>query len=227
MYLLFLAIAPVFIILFYIYFRDKYEKEPILLLVKALIFGMLTVIPAIIIERFLGAFLPYLEFSSRIHAFYHAFVVAAFSEEMLKFLVFYLLIWKSKEYNERFDGIVYAVFVSLGFAMIENIKYVMAYGENVAYMRAVLSVPGHALFGVSMGYYFSLSKFSLDRRRKQIFLIYAILFPIILHGSYDFILMANEPLGLLAFIPFMIYLWKTGFNRMHVLSEESRFKTNI
>ena len=219
------ASAPVLIILFYIYYRDKYEKEPILLLIKALVLGMLTVIPVIGLEKFLGSYLPYLEFSSRLHAFYHAFVVAGFSEELLKFIAFYFLIWKSKEYNERFDGIVYAVFVSLGFAWIENIKYLMSFGPEIALMRGVLSVPAHALFGVTMGYYFSLSKFSTRKQSKNIFFIYALVFPIILHGVYDFILMANEPLGMLVFIPFIIYLWITGFKRMKYLSNQSKFKT--
>lgn len=225
MRLLLLAIAPVVIILFYIYFRDKYEKEPLGLLLKALFLGGLTVIPIIYTEEFLMEFLPAFEFSNRAHAFFEAFVIAGFSEEIFKFLAFYILIWKSKEYNEHFDGIVYAVFVSLGFALIENVKYVYNYGETVAITRAFLAVPAHALFGVTMGYYLSLSKFSLNKYTKQTYFIYALIFPIILHGSYDFILMANEPLGILIFIPFIIYLWKTGFKRIKVLSNESKFKT--
>ena len=224
MHLFLMAIAPVVIILFYIYFRDKYEKEPLSLLLKALFLGGLIVIPVIYTERFLNGFLPVFEFSNRAQAFFNAFVVAGFSEELFKFIAFYILIWKSKEYNERFDGIVYAVFVSLGFAMIENIKYVYNYGETVALSRAFLAVPAHALFGVTMGYYLSLSKFSLNKFTKRTYFSYALIFPIILHGSYDFILMANEPLGILVFIPFVIYLWKTGFKRMKVLSEESKFK---
>lgn len=220
-----MAIAPVVIILFYIYFRDKYEKEPLSLLLKALFLGGLTVIPVIYVEGFLMEYIPLFNFSSRASAFYNAFVVAGFSEELFKFLVFYMLIWKSKEYDERFDGIVYAVFVSLGFAMIENIKYVYNYGETVAITRAFLAVPAHALFGVTMGYYFSLSKFSLNKFTKHTYFYYALIFPIILHGSYDFILMANEPLGMLVFIPFLIYLWKTGFKRIKVLSNESKFKS--
>ncbi len=218
------ASAPVLIILFYIYYRDKYEKEPISLLIKALVLGMLTVIPVIGLEMLLRMFLPYFEFSNRAHAFYRAVIVAGFSEELLKFIAFYLLIWKSKEYNERFDGIVYAVFVSLGFAWIENIKYLISFGPEIALMRGVLSVPAHALFGVTMGYYFSLSKFSKSKSAKKIFFSYALIFPIVLHGAYDFILMANEPLGMLAFIPFIIYLWITGFKRMKYLSNQSKFK---
>jgi RsiW-degrading membrane proteinase PrsW (M82 family) len=91
-------------------------------------------------------------------------------------------------------------------------------------MRAFLAVPAHALFGVTMGYYFSLSKFTTNKKAKSTLFVYALLFPTILHGSYDFILMANEPLGMLAFIPFIIYLWKSGFKRMKSLSDQSKYK---
>jgi RsiW-degrading membrane proteinase PrsW (M82 family) len=224
MNIIFAAIAPVAIILVYIYFRDKYEKEPIKQLIKALVAGMIIVIPILFTESIIGDFGQSLNLSTRGYAFFNAFGVAAFSEESFKFLAFLLIIWRSKDYNERFDGIVYAVFISLGFAFVENVKYLMTYGTEIALMRGLLAVPGHALFGVTMGYYLSLSKFSNAKKDKSKFFIYAIVFPVILHGSYDFILMANEPMGMLAFVPFIIYIWKTGFKRMNILSENSRFK---
>ncbi|RLD44234.1 MAG: PrsW family intramembrane metalloprotease [Bacteroidetes bacterium] len=224
MNILLAAVAPVAIILLYIYYRDKYEKEPIKQLLKALAAGMFIVIPVIFVETFLGEIRLSLELPSQSDAFFNAFGIAAFSEEIFKFIAFLFIIWKSKDYNERFDGIVYAVFISLGFALVENIKYLMNYGNEIALMRGVLAVPAHALFGVTMGYYFSLSKFSSNKKDKVKFFYFAIIFPIILHGSYDFILMANEPMGMLAFVPFIIFLWKTGFKRMNILSENSRFK---
>ena len=109
MNLLILALAPVFIIGGYIYFRDKYEKEPIRLLLLALLLGALTVIPILFIESFLQGFTQI--FSGLAAAAWQAFVVAAFSEELFKYIALYLLIWKSVEFNEKFDGIVYAVFI--------------------------------------------------------------------------------------------------------------------
>jgi len=106
------AIAPVFIIAFYIYFRDKYEKEPLLMLAKALALGMIAVIPILFVERFLMSVMP--DMGRVGNAAYQAFVVAGGTEEFFKYLALYLLIWKSPHFNEQFDGIVYAVFVSLG-----------------------------------------------------------------------------------------------------------------
>lgn len=116
MNLLLISVAPVFIILVYIYYRDKYEKEPIALLMKGLLAGILCVFPVILTEQIVSSLLPVL-FSENIGmAFGNAFLVAGLCEETFKLIAVYILIWKNPNFNERFDGIVYAVFVSLGFA---------------------------------------------------------------------------------------------------------------
>ncbi len=204
------SLAPVVIILVYIYVRDKYEKEPVSLLLKSLGLGALIVIPVVFTESLLSAIMPY--FNETATAFYDAFVVAAFTEEVFKFLVLYFLIRKNKEFNERFDGIVYAVFISLGFAAVENVLYVYEGGLDVGLMRAFTAVPAHALFGVSMGYYFALSKFETEDTGLNMFKALAV--PIVLHGIYDFILMTGHPYLLFAFIPFLIYLWWFGLKKI-------------
>ena len=222
MTLVFIALAPVFIILFYVYFRDKYEKEPILLLIWALLSGMLITIPILFIEQGLSSFAAAnLDPSSQI--IWSAFVVAAGSEETFKFIALFILIWANKNFNERFDGIVYAVFVSLGFALVENLLYVVQGGISVGWLRAITAVPAHALFGVTMGYYFGMARFS-SGGMKTAFIIRALLWPIILHGFYDYCLMSEIPLLLLAFIPFVVYLWIQGFTKMKQLSDRSRFR---
>ena len=209
MSLLIIALAPIFIILVYIYVRDKYEKEPIGLLIKALIVGGLTVIPIMIVEGFLQTRGAYLTGYPSVA--YTAFVVAAFTEETFKFIALYLLIWKNKEFNEKFDGIVYAVFISLGFAAVENVMYVFQYGHATAISRALTAVPGHALFGVAMGYYFGMAK--LSPKNKTTNFLLALIVPIGLHGLYDFILMTEHPYLMVAFIPFLYYLWKIGLQK--------------
>jgi RsiW-degrading membrane proteinase PrsW (M82 family) len=128
MKLLIIALAPVFIIAVYVYYRDKYEREPLGMLLKALLLGVLIPLPVIVLERFLSGIKP--DFPGAWPAFYDAFIVAAFSEELFKLLALYLLVWKSSHFNEKFDGIVYAVFISLGFAGVENILYVFQHGRN-------------------------------------------------------------------------------------------------
>ena len=217
MNLIVIALAPVFIILIYVYVRDKYEKEPIGLLIKTFLAGAFIVIPIMFIEGKLRS-----RFTGYTEVAYTAFVIAAFTEEIFKFIALYLLIWKNKEFNEKFDGIVYAVFISLGFAAVENIMYVFQYGHETGISRALTAVPGHALFGVAMGYYLGLAKLSPKNKSKNFLL--ALLVPIGLHGLYDFILMTQHKYLLLAFIPFLYYLWKAGFKKMKEHSDNSRFR---
>ncbi len=218
--LLFISLAPVLIIAFYVYNRDKYEKEPFSVLLKALFTGVLVVLPVMIIEKLLD--LPSRNMEGMKYVAYTAFVVAAFTEEGMKFLAFYLFFWKNKNFNEKFDGIVFAVYIALGFAGIENILYVFSGGYGVGVVRALTAVPAHALFGIVMGYYFGIARF--DPQRQSIFLVAAFLLPFLFHGLYDFMLMSNSPLLMISFIPLFIYFWITGLRKMTKLSDASEFK---
>ena len=155
-YLIAIAVLPVLVLAFVVYRQDKYEKEPIGKLIKAFIFGALAILPAVLLEGMLSRFVPPIPVVS---GAYMGFVVAGCSEELCKLVMLYWAVWKSQEFNEYFDGIVYACFVALGFACFENLGYVMgqeSFSEAMVTgsVRALLSVPGHFLFGVMMGYYF-------------------------------------------------------------------------
>lgn len=220
MTILFISFAPVILILIYIYKRDKYEKEPMGLLAKALGLGAIITLPIIFIELFLKNLYQYGDPITV--ALYDGFVVAAFTEELFKYLAFTLLIWKNRNFNELFDGIIYAAFISLGFAAVENFFYVFGSGGGVGILRAFTAVPAHALFGITMGYYFGLARF--DEKQQTKFLWFAILLPIVLHGFYDFFLMSGNGLLMLLFLPFIIYLWISGFKKMKQHSLNSVFK---
>jgi len=220
MAILLASLAPVFIILFYIYFRDKYDREPLGLLIKSLVVGMLIVIPIVVVERLLVAVMP--PIGKVPAAAYNAFLVAGSTEEVFKFLALYLLVWKSPSFDEKFDGIVYAVFVSLGFAAVENVLYVLEGGYQTAIVRAITAVPAHALFGITMGYYLGIARMYSELRKE--YLRKAILIPILLHGIYDFILMVEVGWLLMLFIPYVIYLYVVGMKKMRILSNASVFK---
>ena len=220
MAILLASLAPVFIILFYIYFRDKYDKEPLGLLIKSLVAGMLIVIPIVLVERLLVAIMP--PIGKVPAAAYNAFLVAGSTEEVFKFLALYLLVWKSPSFDEKFDGIVYAVFVSLGFAAVENVLYVLDGGYHTAIVRAITAVPAHALFGITMGYYLGIARMYSELRKE--YLRKAILIPIVLHGIYDFILMVEVGWLLMLFVPYVIYLYVVGMKKIRILSNASVFK---
>ncbi len=220
--LLVLSLAPVFIIAGYIYFRDKYEREPFRLLVLALVLGALTVIPITFVEGFLDSFTGL--FYGLFAAVWKAFAVAAFTEESFKFLALYLLIWKNPEFNDKYDGIVYAVFISLGFAAVENVLYVMGNGVYTGITRAVTAVPAHALFGITMGFYFGMAKFYPKKQAqlKQ----KALLVPIILHGLYDFILFTGIDWLSIIFLIFLGYLYYSGWKKVKELRKQSIYNNN-
>lgn len=220
MLVLLASFGPILIILFYIYFRDKYEKEPLGLLIKALVLGIVAVIPVLFVERLLLTRMP--PGGPVMEAAYHAFVVAGTTEELFKFLALYLLIWNSPSFNEKFDGIVYAVFVSLGFAGVENVLYVMQGGMQTAITRAVTAVPAHAIFGITMGYYLGIAHMYKELRAS--YLLRALLVPILLHGLYDFILMVEIGWLLVLFVPYVIVLYIMGMRRMKELSDSSVFR---
>lgn len=201
-----LSVLPVLFVLYYIYNADRFHHEPKKLLLKLFILGCLSVIPILVVEEFLAGFNT---FTGQMNAFYRAFVIAGFSEEVLKWLVVFVFAFSNKAYDEPLDGIVYAVFVSMGFAVIENIMYVNFGGVSVALLRAFTSIPAHMLFGVMMGFYLSLYKFT----RKRKYMILSIIIPIVLHGTYNFILMGNS-MYLLLFIPYMIFMFRLGRKRI-------------
>lgn len=222
-----LALAPILICCFYIFIRDKYEKEPIFLLMQGVIFGFLIAYPILRTEIFLSNIMPQFQ-NEYFIAFYDSFVVASFSEEIFKFFVVIILFYKNRNYNERFDGIVYAVFVSLGFAMAENFAYVFnpnLGGVQTALLRMILSVPLHGLFGITMGYYLSLYKFEKYCHKRFLFNSFFITF--IIHGLYDFILMSNILYLFFPYVIYIIYIVVDGLKKMKVHIEKSPFKNNV
>lgn len=221
MLLLASAIAPSAALLYYFYMRDKYEKEPRLLLLKAFLLGGGLVIPVLFVEMKLYIF--DMSNSNLLTASYTAFVVAGLVEESFKYFFFLLYIWKNNEFNEMYDGIVYSVFISLGFATVENLAYVLSTGFNTAILRSLTAVPAHALFAVTMGYYLGIAKFAKVRYRKK-YILLGLFIPVILHGIYDFILFSQKLYLLILFIPYMLYLWKKGLRQVDELVEFSPFR---
>ncbi|HBL76330.1 MAG: hypothetical protein A2W90_08325 [Bacteroidetes bacterium GWF2_42_66] len=223
MNLLILALAPVASLLLFMYHRDRYEKESVKLLIAAFAMGGLSVLPILLVEALLSEFMNF--FYGTFAVFWQSFVVAATTEEFFKLIFLYWLVWKHLDFNEKFDGIVYAVFVSMGFAAIENVMYVFDYGLETGLVRALTAVPAHFLFGVTMGFYIGLAKFYPQFKKRLIGA--ALLYPVLLHGIYDFILMSGSPFLLLLFIPFVIFMWYYGLKKIKRLSEKSFYQSNF
>ncbi len=204
--LLLIAIAPVMIIICYIYAKDKFEKEPWSLLFKNFLLGAsISVVLTLGITYVSSNLLPELTQNRLLFAFIQAFVMVALVEEFSKYFIVRIYAQKHAEFNEPFDGIVYAVMVSMGFAATENILYVFQYGVNTGIVRAFTAVPAHATFGILMGYFMGIAKFS---NHKRLFNLLGLFLAVLFHGAYDFFLFLDFVPGIWigAFVSLIIAL---------------------
>ena len=209
--LLIAAVLPGLFIMYYVYKKDWVEKEPIGLIIKLLVFGAIAVVPAVLLEL-LGSVIVYggidePSMVTRTQVFLDNFVVVAVSEELCKFLFLKKITWKHPAFDYRFDAIVYSVSVSMGFAILENIMYVFEHGLSIALTRALISIPGHACFAVTMGVFYGQATLNdrLERRRPMnTDLFMAVLLPVLMHGFFDFCLSIDSGLYTALFYVFII-----------------------
>ena len=233
-----IAILPAIILCVYIYKMDIIEKEPMGLLFRLFFFGILITIPAAYIESLVISHFEITE-NSMLECFILSFPVIALIEEGLKFIILYVGTWRNRNFNHIYDAIVYAVFISLGFATLENILYVaqptlkgimyvvspsleaVQSGTQTALLRALVSVPAHAFYAVSCGYYLGLAKlnFAVGNRKKAYFLLLlSLLFPIVLHGFFDFLLLSGSEIFSWGFYCFITILYISSYYNVKKIS---------
>lgn len=221
--LLVLAIAPVATIILWIYLKDKYDKEPVITLSKFFILGILVSALAIYVEELL---IKLNTFSKIGYMIYISFIVAGLTEEGLKALILIPNLVREKNFNEKLDGIIYSVFLSLGFATVENIIYILFEDPTsvfqVSIIRAIISIPAHMMFAIIMGYYISKYKFNMSKSKPKIYLIISIIVPILLHGIFDFILMIPYRWSIIVFIAYIVFLWKISLDKLDEYTDNSR-----
>ncbi|MDX1961211.1 MAG: PrsW family glutamic-type intramembrane protease [Leptospiraceae bacterium] len=195
-----LSLVPGIMLLVYILYMDRNEKEPIDLVIKTMGLGALSVIPAVIIELAFGEIHPIfnIEQARSIQvAFLQSFIQIAPVEEFCKLIVVLLFIWKNPEFNEENDGIVYVSASALGFAVLENVFYVMAGGFSVGVARAISAMPLHCFTGVIMGYFVGLAKFSISRNDTILNIVKGYLIAVLIHGLYDTFALSGTTIALL------------------------------
>lgn len=257
------ALLPAIALCIYIYIKDRAEKEPASLLLLLLLGGAAAVIPTAIVETLLGHLLSQLfslfglsyggsyYLTGRLYTLYlllQNFVGVALVEEGFKFLALFLITRRNRNFNSLFDGVIYAVFVSLGFAALENVGYALAMGWNTVLARAVTAIPGHTCFGVLMGCFYTLwhlyaqagsleESFIRQRiilRRGEPFLsrassqlTLALVVPFLAHGFYDFCLDMGSVLTTLLFYAFLLGLYVFCFSRVRQFSRADQRDTAV
>ncbi|MDZ5471179.1 glutamic-type intramembrane protease PrsW (plasmid) [Bacillus sp. 31A1R] len=201
------GIAPGLALLSYFYLKDEYESEPISMVLRTFIFGALLVFPIMFIQYVF-------EVENIVQSdFIKAFLSTSLLEEFFKWFILFYTVYQHVIFDEPYDGIVYGVSVSLGFATAENILYLIANGLEHAIGRALLPVSSHALFGVIMGYYLGKGKFSQVLKSKWILLSLSV--PFLLHGVYDYILISFD-YWVFYILPFMVFLWWLALRKVKI-----------
>lgn len=222
--LLYLAILPSIILGYYIYKKDIVEKEPFSLLLRSFIGGIITGILVIIISMILN--ISEYPLTNSYNILFYSFVLVALIEEGIKFIITYLMCYKNKEFNYRYDGIVYSAFVSLGFASYENILFVLEQGNfQTALYRGFLTVPAHVFFAIFMGYYLGNAKHFRrykSKKKEKINLFQAFIVPVILHGFFDFCLFSGNSIGVIFFLIFISFLYIICFKKVKEVSEKKQ-----
>ncbi len=221
------AVIPAVVLLIYVYRMDRLEKEPWSMIWRLALFGAISTALAQITENVGTAVLPYLtRAGSKMYYLLLCFVVIGLSEEGFKYLILKLRTWRSPDFNCRFDGIVYACSVSLGFSLWENILYVTTYGFSTAIVRAVTAIPGHACFGVFMGAFYGAAKChdsygnpSASGRCRML----ALLVPVLLHGTYDYLAMRDEGNLLLVFLVFIAAMFFVASRTVKRISRNDNY----
>lgn len=201
------SILPIFLLILYFYKKDTL-KEPKKLLQKLFFSGFLVALIVIVVSLITIIFFPSyqsIENKNLIQIFIYSLIFIALIEETCKFLMVYKLTYNHEEFDQFYDIILYSVLVSLGFACIENILYVLENSNSlfVAIFRGITAVPAHACLGTFMGYYLALSKYE----KKRTYFYLSLIIPVLLHGIYDFLLLSGNIILACIFLVFLVSMF--------------------
>ncbi|MFC7060474.1 glutamic-type intramembrane protease PrsW [Halobacillus seohaensis] len=212
------AIAPAVALMTFIYLSKRIELEPLPLIIRMFIIGAILVFPLMFLQY---AF----ENEGLIQSpLLKSILLAGLMEEFFKWFFLLFVAYRHAAFDHHYDGIIYGVAISLGFATLENIIYLFANGIEIALLRAVFPVSSHALFGILMGFYIGKAKFSSENKKGMIAL--ALVIPVFLHSLYDyFIVSAIWPYLI---IPFMLILWLVSIRKIRLANKhhEQLFHSN-
>ena len=221
------AVVPAIWLLIKVYQADRLEKESPKMLISLIVLGILSTALAGAAEELGSDILkPLWEASPFLYSLIFYFAIVGLAEEGFKYLLLKIRTWKSPEFNCTFDGVVYSVFVSLGFALWENLAYVLRYGLAAALARAVTAVPGHASFGVFMGVWYGVAKrYELEERladARQARLT-GLMTAVVLHGIYDFVASLESDIMGIFFLVFIAWMFNRARSLVRAVSANDSY----
>lgn len=221
------AVLPALALIIFVCRADKLEKEPPGLILKLVLFGVISTFLALVTETVGGLIMNMVNFKNQtLYGVIMFFVIVGLSEEGFKYLLLKKVTWNNENFNCRFDGIVYSVCLALGFAVWENLSYVASYGMSVAIARALTAVPGHACFGVFMGAFYSAAKdcsIRGEEERSKRFRIAAVLVPMLVHGLYDYVASAQTMESTIFFLVLIAAVFISAFRILKRMSKNDGY----
>ena len=223
------AVVPAVVLMILVAKSDKLERENPRLLMNLVLFGFLAAAAALLQEKILSLILNLtVPEESPAYNIILYFLIVAGAEEGSKFLFLNVRTWRNRAFNCQFDGVVYATFLSLGFALIENLGYVLFSGNGLAtaLVRAVTAIPGHACFGVFMGVFYGIAKrydYLGERRKCAVFRALSILVPMLMHGAYDYLTTLSEQVYSWIFVGFVVVMFIVAFILVRRMSKKDRY----
>lgn len=223
-----ISIIPVLLLALFVYSKDS-VKEPKTLLIALFASGFLSAIIVITIDICLSTIIPdfFITENYSKYSFYKlfsaVFLEIAFIEEFSKWIMIRILGYNNKHFDQLYDIIVYSVFVALGFALIENIFYLIPSSISLGLYRAIFSIPAHACFGVFMGIFLGLAKRYEDEDNllSKVYMVYAVLVPTLLHTTYNFCLLADSNHFFIVFVIFIVALYIVSVLKINRISKNT------
>lgn len=224
-----ISFIPVILLALFVYGKDN-AKEPKSLLFGLFVSGFLAAVLVVLIDVLLSVVIPdfYVADHAKEVSFFKLFssilLEVALVEEFCKWLMIKFLAYNHRDFDQLYDIIVYSVFVSLGFAFIENVFYVFSGTFSTGIYRALFSIPGHACFGVFMGFFFGLAKMyeKKDKPLSNVYIFYAVLIPTLLHTIYNFCLLATATWFIIIFLTFILILYIAAFLIVEKISKDNK-----
>jgi RsiW-degrading membrane proteinase PrsW (M82 family) len=196
---------------------DKYEKEPERFVYLVFFAGVLATIPSVILEIPIQLGTPNKPLP--INGLFLSFLWVGAVEEFFKYLAVRLTVYRSNQFNEVMDGMIYMISAALGFAAAENVGYMMGVGFFVGVLRAILSYLGHVSFSAILGYYLGKAKIEGQRNWLWIGFIWAIS----LHWLYDTFFVIGTSQASVEFILLGLMVWVFGLSfTLHLAKRAQR-----
>lgn len=219
-----LIFLPIYLICLFVYKKDN-KKEPKKFLRKLFFFGILSCIPAAIIELVIEPLFGDINKLNLFSLFIYVALGIALVEEFCKWVIVYKKTYDNKEFDQTYDAIVYSVFVSLGFACLENILYCISSNSVLtSLLRALTAIPGHTLDAIIMGNFLYLSKTLLlnnNKKQSKRMLLLSILMPTLVHTIYDYCIFTDRLIFYVIFAIFLLFIYIYSIDKIKYLSKNN------